>query len=84
MFGRVRNTNPYPLTLHLRLISGGEQSKFDDLMQRHHRRGALRCIGHELHYIVTDDGQWIALVSFSPAALRGPRSVDQLASPPPH
>ena len=38
-------------------------------MQRHHRRGALRRIGHELHYIVTDDGQWIALISFSPAAL---------------
>ncbi len=70
MFGRVKPSKPYPSVLNLRLISPVEQAQFDDLMAKHHRRGALRRIGHELHYVVTDGQSWIALISFSPAALR--------------
>ena len=71
MFGTVRTAQPYPPTLGLRLIGRGEQARYDDLMGQYHRRGALRRIGHELHYVATDsDGGWMALVSFSPAALK--------------
>lgn len=70
MFGRVKTSEPYPLALNLRLVNGEEQAQFDDLMAKHHRRGALRRIGHELHYVATDDDSWIALISFSPAALK--------------
>ncbi len=70
MFGRVKTCKLYPSELNLRLISTDEQSQFDDFMAKHHRRGALRRIGHELHYVVIDEGEWIALISFSPAALK--------------
>ena len=63
MLGTIRTAQPDPPTLALRLIGGGEQARDDDLMEQHHRRGALRRIGHELHYVATDsDGSWMALV----------------------
>ena len=70
MFGSIKTAKPYPPQLNLRVISASEQAQFDDLMAKHHRRGALRRIGHELHYTVTHEAQWIALISFSPAALQ--------------
>lgn len=65
-----KTTKAYPPLLLLRLISTAEQAHYDDLMAQHHRRGALRRIGQELHYVAVNDGQWIALISFSPAALQ--------------
>ncbi|MDE2724208.1 MAG: DUF4338 domain-containing protein [Gemmatimonadota bacterium] len=70
MFGSVETFKPYPRQLDLRLIKRGEQAQFDDLMAKHHPCGALRRIGHELHYVVTHESGWIALISFSPAALK--------------
>ncbi|MDE0308378.1 MAG: DUF4338 domain-containing protein [Acidiferrobacterales bacterium] len=70
MFGRVTASKAYPPQLNLQLISRTEQAQFDDLMEKYHRRGALRRIGHELHYVVKHESKWIALISFSPAALK--------------
>ena len=56
--------------LQIRLISSTEQTQFDELMQQHHRRGSLRRIGHELHFIATHNDNWISLASFSPATLK--------------
>ena len=70
MFEDVNTTEAYPRELQIRLISSTEQAQYDELMQQHHRRGSLRRIGHELHYVATDNDNWIALSSFSPAALK--------------
>ena len=70
MFEDIKTTEAYPRELQIRLISSAEQTQFDELMQQHHRRGSLRRIGHELHYVATDNDNWIALASFSPAALK--------------
>jgi len=39
-------------------------------MQSHHYLGALPKIGHTLWYIATWEGEWLALLSFSAAALK--------------
>ena len=69
MFEDIKTTEAYPRELQIRLISSTEQTQFDELMQQHHRHGSLRRIGHELHYVATHNDNWIALASFSPAAL---------------
>ncbi|MCY4303201.1 MAG: DUF4338 domain-containing protein [Aestuariivita sp.] len=66
----IYNSKPYPSELNLRLAQHNEMAQYDNLMAKHHKRGALRRIGHELHYVVEHQGQWIALISFSPAALK--------------
>lgn len=76
MSGDVKATKAYSPTRHLRLISCDELARFDAWMEQHHRRGALRRIGHELHYVVIDDEKRIGLLSFSPASL--PMPVDIL------
>lgn len=42
--------------LNVRVIERDEQVRYDELMAVYHRRGALRRIGHELHYVVEDRG----------------------------
>ena len=66
----VGSANLYPQQFQLELISRAEEPQFDQLMQQHHRRGALRKIGNELRYAASYQGQWLALLSFSPAALQ--------------
>ncbi len=66
----LKTAKAYPPTVDIRLVTASELPLFDALMQRHHLRGALRRIGHELHYVATYREQWLALVSFSPAALQ--------------
>ncbi|MCY4226461.1 MAG: DUF4338 domain-containing protein [Gammaproteobacteria bacterium] len=66
----AQSSKAYPLELNLRLVQSDEMTQYDDLMAKHHRRGALRRIGHELHYVAGDQRRWIALISFSPAALK--------------
>lgn len=39
-------------------------------MQAHHYLGALPKIGHTLWYVATREGRWLALLSFSAAALK--------------
>ncbi len=54
----------YPPALNLRLARLDEMVQYDDLMERHHRRGASVRTGHELHHLVEDWGQWIAWSAF--------------------
>jgi hypothetical protein len=47
-----------------------EEQRFQELMQTHHYLGALPKISETLWYIAAFADQWIALVSFSAAALK--------------
>jgi hypothetical protein len=56
--------------LVVRPVAVGEQTRFQALMQAHHYLGALPKIGHTVWYVATYDEQWLALCSFSAAALK--------------
>lgn len=47
-----------------------EEQRFQKLMQTHHYLGALPKISETLWYVATFADQWIALLSFSAAALK--------------
>ena len=47
-----------------------EEKRFQRLMQEHHYLGALRKISETLWYVATFGDQWLALLSFSAAALK--------------
>jgi hypothetical protein len=47
-----------------------EEPRFQHLMQEHHYLGALPKISETLWYVATRADQWVALVSFSAAALK--------------
>jgi len=54
----------------VRPIEQHECSKFTNLMQQHHYLGALPKIGETIWYIASLHDEWIALISFSSAALK--------------
>ena len=55
----------------LRPAQSSEEHLFTELMQQHHYLGALPKIGNTVWYIVTtQQGEWVALLSFSAAALK--------------
>jgi len=54
----------------VRPVQFSEESRFQELMESHHYLGALAKIGNTLWYIVLWKGQWLALLSFSAAALK--------------
>jgi len=56
--------------LRLRPVKRCEEQHDQFLMQRHHYLGALPKIGETLWYVATWHEQWVALVSFSAAALK--------------
>ena len=47
-----------------------QEQPFQQLMQKHHYLGALPKISETLWYVATFGDQWIALLSFSAAALK--------------
>jgi hypothetical protein len=47
-----------------------EEQRFQKLMQKHHYPGALPKISETLWYVATFADQWVALLSFSAAALK--------------
>lgn len=47
-----------------------DEQRFQKLMQEHHYLGALPKISETLWYVATFGGQWVALLSFSSAALK--------------
>jgi hypothetical protein len=51
-------------------VAALEERRFQSLMQAHHYLGSLPKIGHTLWYIATWRSQWLALLSFSAAALK--------------
>lgn len=56
--------------IEVRLVHHEEQPRFQQLMQAHHYLGALRKIGETLWYVASWRAEWVALLSFSAAALK--------------
>ena len=54
----------------VRPVRSVEEQSFQQLMQEHHYLGALPKISETLWYIATFTDQWVALLSFSAAALK--------------
>ena len=54
----------------VRPVCAAEESRFQDFMRTHHYLGALPKIGNTLWYVACWQGEWLALVSFSAAALK--------------
>ena len=54
----------------VRRVGPVEEQRFEQLMQEHHYLGALPKISETLWYVATFDDQWVALMSFSAAALK--------------
>lgn len=54
----------------VRPVEQCEEKHYQELMQRYHYLGALRKIGESLWYVATLGDVWVALVSFSSAALK--------------
>jgi len=51
-------------------VRPSEEQRYQKLMQQHHYLGALPKIGETLWYVATWRNQWVALISFSAAALK--------------
>ncbi len=58
------------LEILVRPVCPPEEQRFQQLMQEHHYLGALPKISETLWYAATFDDQWIAILSFSAAALK--------------
>jgi hypothetical protein len=54
----------------VRPVRASEQAPYEELMQRHHYLGALPKISETLWYVASWGEAWVALVSFSAAALK--------------
>jgi hypothetical protein len=54
----------------VRPVQHREESRFQKLMGAHHYLGALPKIGNTIWYIATWNDEWVALISFSAAALK--------------
>ena len=58
------------LKVRVQLVCRPEEQRFQKLMQTHHYLGALPKISETLWYVAAFADQWIALLSFSAAALK--------------
>jgi len=56
--------------LQVRLVRSDEEQRYQALMQAHHYLGSLARIGENLWYVATLLDKWVALLSFSSAALK--------------
>ena len=54
----------------MRLIRPEEYDRWKSLMNAHHYLGFKRIVGKSLHYVVTKDDQWIAILGWGSAALK--------------
>jgi hypothetical protein len=54
----------------VRLAQRSEEPRYQELMQANHYLRALRRIGETLWYVATHGDEWVALLSFSAAALK--------------
>ena len=54
----------------VRPVHRAEEPRFQELMQSWHYLGALPKIGNTMWYIGTNNDEWIALISYSAAALK--------------
>ena len=53
----------------LRLVGDDERDAFDRTLEEQHYRASARLAGQTLRYVGVLDGQWVALLTFSAAAL---------------
>jgi hypothetical protein len=74
--GKTRFRRPTPTEqqvlehLTVRLVSDrAEQGRFDQLIEEHHYLHSATLVGEHLRYVVSYHGQWLALASWSAAAL---------------
>ncbi len=58
------------LEILVRPVRPFEEQRFQKLMRKHHYLGALPKISETLWYVATFGNQWVALLSFSAAALK--------------
>lgn len=56
--------------IHVRPVVSFEEARYQELMQAHHYLGALPKIGETLWYVAMLREEWVALLSFSVAALK--------------
>lgn len=56
--------------INVRLVNPEDIERYNALMQSHHYLGSLRPIGETIRYIAIWQNQWVALISFSSAALK--------------
>jgi len=56
--------------LSVRPITPQEEVEYQRIMGSHHYLGAIPRIGETIWYVGTLDGKWVALISFSAAALK--------------
>ena len=56
--------------IQVRLVRPDEEQRYQTLMQAHHYLGSLAKIGETLWYVATYVGDWVAILSFSSAALK--------------
>jgi len=54
----------------VRPVQQSEQKRFQQLLQQHHYLGTIPKISETLWYVVTIENQWVAVLSFSAAALK--------------
>ena len=54
----------------VRPVHKAEELKFQELMQSYHYLGALPKIGNTIWYVATHSDEWVALMSYSAAALK--------------
>ena len=55
--------------VNVRLIGEDEQGQFNYYLQEEHYLESSRLVGEWLRYVAEVDGQWVALLTFSAAAL---------------
>lgn len=56
--------------IRVRLVVSSEEARYRELMQAHHYLGDLPKIGETLWYVATWRDEWVALLTFSAAALK--------------
>ena len=54
----------------VRPVHRAEESQYQELMQSYHYLGALPKIGNTIWYVATNNDEWVALISYSAAALK--------------
>jgi len=54
----------------VRPIKPEEETHFQELMEQHHYLGKLPKIGHSIRYVALYNNHWVAILSFSAAALK--------------
>lgn len=55
--------------LVVRPVPAGQNAKFDELITKHHYLKSAHLVGEQLRYVAEYRGQWLALASWSAAAL---------------